>query len=65
MKTLTILGSTGSIGTQALEIVRSHPDRLKVAAITGNQNIALLKEQILEFSPKLVCVYDSFKAEEI
>ena len=57
MKTLTILGSTGSIGTQTLEVVRANED-LKVLVLTGNQNIELLAEQILEFSPKLVCVYD-------
>ena len=57
MKTISILGATGSIGTQTLEIVRGNPD-LKVAAISGNQNIELLAQQILEFSPKLVCVYD-------
>ena len=57
MKKLSILGSTGSIGTQTLEIVRNNPD-LKVVAISGNKNIDLLVQQILEFSPKLVCVYD-------
>jgi len=57
MKKIAILGSTGSIGTQTLEIVRENPD-LKVVAISGNKNIELLAKQILEFSPKLVCVYD-------
>ncbi|MBO4834783.1 MAG: 1-deoxy-D-xylulose-5-phosphate reductoisomerase [Lachnospiraceae bacterium] len=57
MKKIAILGSTGSIGTQTLQIVRNNPD-LKVVAISGNQNIDLLAQQILEFSPKLVCVYD-------
>ena len=57
MKKIAILGSTGSIGTQTLQIVRNNPD-LKVVAISGNQNIELLTQQILEFSPKLVCVYD-------
>ena len=56
-KTISILGSTGSIGTQTLEVVRNNPD-LQVAAISGNKNIDLLAQQILEFSPKLVCVYD-------
>ncbi len=57
MKIISILGSTGSIGTQTLEVVRQHKD-LKVAAISGNNNIKLLAKQILEFTPKLVCVYD-------
>ncbi|MBR6356848.1 MAG: 1-deoxy-D-xylulose-5-phosphate reductoisomerase, partial [Lachnospiraceae bacterium] len=52
-KTISILGSTGSIGTQTLEVVRNNPD-LQVAAISGNKNIELLAKQILEFSPKLV-----------
>ncbi len=57
MKNLSILGSTGSIGTQTLEIVRKNPD-LKVNALSANNNIDLLSDQILEFSPKLVCVYN-------
>ena len=42
---ISILGSTGSIGTQTLEIVRDHPDEFEVAAITGNRNIDLLEAQ--------------------
>ena len=61
MKYISILGSTGSIGTQALQIVRNNPD-LKVTALTANHNIRLLKEQILEFTPNLVCVYDAQNA---
>lgn len=57
MKNLSILGSTGSIGTQTLEIVRNNPD-LKVNALSANNNIDLLSDQILEFSPKMVCVYN-------
>ena len=57
MKKIAILGSTGSIGTQTLQIVRNNPDLVAVA-ISGNQNMELLAQQILEFSPKLVCVYD-------
>lgn len=56
MKYISILGSTGSIGTQTLDVVRAHSDELKVCAITGNNNIELLKSQILEFKPKLACV---------
>ena len=52
---ISILGSTGSIGTQTLEIVRDHSDRFEVAAITGNRNIKLLEEQAREFGPELVC----------
>lgn len=56
MKHISILGSTGSIGTQTLDVVREHKDKLKVCAITGNNNIDLLEKQILEFSPALCCV---------
>lgn len=65
MKYISILGSTGSIGTQALEIVRGHRDELQVEAISGNNNIELLLQQISEFSPKLVCVYKEENAKRL
>jgi len=65
MKYISILGSTGSIGTQTLEVVREHADRLKICAITGNNNIRLLKEQILEFEPELCSVMSEEKASEL
>ncbi len=65
MKYISILGSTGSIGTQALEIVRGHRDELQVEAISGNNNIELLLQQISEFSPKLVCVYKEENAKKL
>ena len=62
---ISILGSTGSIGTQTLEIVRDHRDEFEVAAITGNRNIKLLEEQAREFRPALVCVADEAAAREL
>ena len=62
MKYISILGSTGSIGTQTLDVVREHNDKLKVSAISGNNNIELLKEQILKFAPDLCCVMDDDRA---
>ena len=62
MKNISILGSTGSIGTQTLEIVGEHPDKIKVGSISGNTNIELLKEQIIEFKPKLCCVMNEENA---
>ena len=50
MKKIAILGSTGSIGTQTLEVVRRNPD-LKVTALAAGRNIRRLEEQIREFSP--------------
>ncbi len=60
---LAILGSTGSIGTQTLEIVRQHPDKFEVVVLTANTNIELLAAQIHEFKPKyaLVCKDILFK----
>ena len=49
---LAILGSTGSIGTQTLDIVRQHPDTFEVVALTANTNVNLLADQINEFRPK-------------
>lgn len=63
MKYISILGSTGSIGTQTLDVVREHSNELKVCVITGNNNIELLKEQAIEFKPELVCVMDEEKAQ--
>lgn len=65
MKKIAILGSTGSIGTQALDVVRQHPDQFIVSAISANSNITLLEEQVREFSPKYVVVYDENKAKEL
>ncbi len=55
MKRLAILGSTGSIGRQTLEIVRTFPQRLEVIALACGTNTSLLREQVAEFKPRLVC----------
>lgn len=65
LKNISILGSTGSIGTQTLNIVRSNPHKLKVVAISGNSNIDLLEKQIQEFSPKICAVMDEENAERL
>lgn len=65
MKNISILGSTGSIGTQALDIIREKKDDFKVLALSANNNIDLLLEQIIEFKPKLVCVYNDKSYEEL
>ena len=62
---ISILGSTGSIGTQTLDIVRDHSDTFKVSAITGNRNAKLLEEQAREFLPELVCVADEAAASDL
>src|SRR3989338_2291543 len=63
MKTLSILGSTGSIGTQTLEIVRKFPNEFKITGLTTNKHIELLKKQIKEFKPEAVAVMDEEKAD--
>ncbi|MCH9017716.1 MAG: 1-deoxy-D-xylulose-5-phosphate reductoisomerase [Chloroflexi bacterium] len=55
MKRIVILGSTGSIGRQTLDIVRAFPDEFEVIGLAAGKNIELLKEQVKEFSPKHVC----------
>ncbi len=63
-KTIAILGSTGSIGTQTLEVARENKD-LRVAGLSAGSNIKLLEAQIREFLPRLVAVWDEKKAEEL
>jgi 1-deoxy-D-xylulose-5-phosphate reductoisomerase len=58
MKNLSILGSTGSIGTQALEIVSLHPDRFCVQVLTAHSNLKLLYEQACQFHPRVVVLAD-------
>ncbi len=58
MKQLAILGSTGSIGTQTLEVVRAYPERYSVYALCANRSIDKLVEQALEFKPEVVCIAD-------
>src|SRR3972149_5915886 len=55
VKKIAILGSTGSIGQQALDVIRALPDELQVVALTGNKNLKLLEKQIREFQPKMFC----------
>jgi 1-deoxy-D-xylulose-5-phosphate reductoisomerase len=58
MKRLGIFGSTGSIGTQTLEIVRNYPEDLSVSVLVAGTNVTLIERQIREFRPKLVCLFD-------
>lgn len=56
MRSIAIFGSTGSIGTQALEVIRLHPELFKVAALSAHRNAALLFDQIREFKPQAACL---------
>lgn len=62
---LLILGSTGSIGTQTLDIVRANPTRFEVAGLSANRNCRLLAEQIAEFRPEHALIADSSKRPEL
>lgn len=64
MKTIGILGSTGSIGTQTLEIVRNNPD-LQVAALAAGSNVELMEKQIREFKPLLCVMWKEEAAKEL
>lgn len=64
MKKLAILGSTGSIGTQTLDVVRNNID-LEVVSLVAGSNIDLMEQQIKEFHPKMVSIWDEKKAFEL
>lgn len=63
MKKISILGSTGSIGLQTVEIVRDHLDKFKIIGIAAMSNIEKLEEQINEFKPEIVAVFNEEKAK--
>ncbi len=65
MKKICLLGSTGSIGTQALDVVKNHSDLFIITALAAYSNIALLEKQIREFKPQVVAVFDLKSAEEL
>lgn len=65
MKKIAILGSTGSIGTQTLDVIRARSDELEVVALAAGSNKERLKEQIREFHPELVSLSDEKKAQEL
>ncbi len=64
MKKIAILGSTGSIGTQTLEVARENGD-IEITGLAAGSNIALLEKQIREFTPKLAAVWSEEKAQEL
>lgn len=62
MKNISILGSTGSIGTQSLDVIRHNRDKFRVVGLSTNKNIKLLYDQIMEFNPEAVAVMDESSA---
>ena len=65
MKNIAILGSTGSIGTQALEVIQEHPDQFCVEVLTAHSNSQLLIAQSLKFNPNAVVITDESKYAEV
>lgn len=65
MKKIALLGSTGSIGKQTLNVVRHLSDSLSVVALAAKKNIDLLEKQALEFRPEIICVFEEKAALEL
>ncbi len=65
MKSVSVLGSTGSVGRQTLEVIERFPDRFRLCSLCADSNIGLLREQIEKFRPSAVCVGDEEKAREL
>ena len=64
-KTLALLGSTGSIGTQTLEVVRNYPERFRIDVLTAGQNVELLEAQIKEFQPSYAVIHSRHDADRL
>lgn len=64
MQKVAILGATGSVGTNSLDVISRFPDRFKVSMLSTHSNIGLLLQEIKKFSPEAVCISDTKKAQE-
>jgi 1-deoxy-D-xylulose-5-phosphate reductoisomerase len=64
-RNIVLLGSTGSIGTQTLDVVRNNPDELTVVGLAANRRGAEVEAQVREFKPKYVCMYDEAAAKDL
>ncbi len=65
MKAITLLGSTGSIGTQTLDIVAQYPEQFRIVGLTAGRNVTLLAQQIRQFRPSIVAIGDEDKLQEL
>ncbi|MCR5738424.1 MAG: 1-deoxy-D-xylulose-5-phosphate reductoisomerase [Lachnospiraceae bacterium] len=65
MKKISVLGSTGSIGTQTLEVVRQNQDKLVVTAMSAGRNVDLFEKQVREFKPAIACMGDEEAAADL
>jgi len=65
VKAITLLGSTGSIGTQTLDIVAQYPEQFRIVGLTAGRNVTLLAQQIRLFRPEIVAIGDEDKLQEL
>ena len=65
MKAITLLGSTGSIGTQTLDIVSQNPDQFRIVGLAAGSNVTMLAQQIRQFQPEIVAICDEEKLAEL
>ncbi|MBP3754397.1 MAG: 1-deoxy-D-xylulose-5-phosphate reductoisomerase [Lachnospiraceae bacterium] len=65
MKRVSVLGSTGSIGTQTLEVARQNPDKIKITALAAAKNVDLMEKQIREFMPEIAVMDDENAAKDL
>lgn len=65
MKAITLLGSTGSIGTQTLDIVEHHPDQFRLVGLAARSNVELLAQQVRQFRPEIVAICDRTKFDQL
>ena len=65
MKAITLLGSTGSIGTQTLDIVEHHPDKFRIVGLAAGSNVELLAKQVRQFRPEIVAIGNEAKLPEL
>lgn len=65
MKAITLLGSTGSIGTQTLDIVEHHPDKFRIVGLAAGNNVEMLAQQVRQFRPEIVAIGNEAKLPEL
>ncbi|OUC12140.1 MAG: 1-deoxy-D-xylulose-5-phosphate reductoisomerase [Alkalinema sp. CACIAM 70d] len=65
MKALTLLGSTGSIGTQTLDIVAQYPEQFRIVGMAAGRNVELFAQQVRQFQPEIIALQDESKLEEL
>jgi 1-deoxy-D-xylulose-5-phosphate reductoisomerase len=65
VKAITLLGSTGSIGTQTLDIVEQHPDKFRIVGLAAGSNVEMLSRQVRQFRPEIVAIGDESKLPEL